>query len=83
MPYKSEKQRRFMHAKHPDIAARWDKKYGGHVNPNLAMGEVHYRTADDADKVCASCGYFDAAQNGCRKWKAQVGANMTCDSWEA
>ena len=28
MPYKSEKQRRFMHAKHPKIAARWDNEYG-------------------------------------------------------
>lgn len=27
MPYKSDAQRRFMHAKHPDIAARWDKEY--------------------------------------------------------
>ena len=24
MPYKSEKQRKFMHAVHPDIAKRWD-----------------------------------------------------------
>lgn len=31
MPYKSAKQRRFMHAKHPTIAKRWDKKYGGKV----------------------------------------------------
>ena len=31
MPYKSAKQRRYMHAKHPKIAARWDKKYGGKV----------------------------------------------------
>lgn len=31
MPYKSAKQRRYMHAKHPEIAARWDKKYGGKV----------------------------------------------------
>jgi hypothetical protein len=31
MPYKSAKQRRFMHAKHPGIAAKWDKKYGGKV----------------------------------------------------
>lgn len=31
MPYKSAKQRAFMHAKHPDIAARWDKEYGGKV----------------------------------------------------
>jgi hypothetical protein len=29
MPYKSEKQRRYMHAKLPKIAARWDKEYGG------------------------------------------------------
>jgi hypothetical protein len=26
VPYKSEKQRKFMHAKHPDIAARWDRE---------------------------------------------------------
>jgi hypothetical protein len=26
VPYQSEKQRRFMHAEHPDIAARWDKE---------------------------------------------------------
>ena len=31
MPYKSAKQRRYMHAKHPTIAKRWDKKYGGKV----------------------------------------------------
>jgi hypothetical protein len=31
MPYRSAKQRRFMHAKHPEIAARWDKEYGGKV----------------------------------------------------
>lgn len=27
MPYKSDAQRKFMHAKHPEIAARWDKEY--------------------------------------------------------
>lgn len=31
MPYKSEKQRRYLHAKEPKIAAKWDKKYGGKV----------------------------------------------------
>lgn len=31
MPYRSAKQRRYMHAKHPKIAARWDKKYGGKI----------------------------------------------------
>jgi len=31
MPYKSAKQRRYMHVKHPEIAARWDAKYGTKV----------------------------------------------------
>lgn len=31
MPYKSDKQRKFMHAKHPKIAARWDRETGGKV----------------------------------------------------
>lgn len=26
MPYKSNAQRAYMHAKHPKIAARWDKE---------------------------------------------------------
>ena len=26
MPYKSDKQRKFMHAKHPEIAKRWDRE---------------------------------------------------------
>jgi hypothetical protein len=33
VPYKSEKQRKFMHAKHPSIAKKWDKKYGGKIQP--------------------------------------------------
>lgn len=31
MPFKSVRQRKFMHAKHPDIAKRWAKKYGTKV----------------------------------------------------
>lgn len=31
MPYKSEKQRRYLHAMHPSIAARWDREYGSRV----------------------------------------------------
>lgn len=31
MPFKSEKQRRFMWAKHPSIAKRWTKKYGSAI----------------------------------------------------
>lgn len=33
MPYRSVRQRAFMHAKHPDIAARWDKETGGKIVP--------------------------------------------------
>lgn len=33
MPYTSDAQRRYMHAKHPKIAAKWDKKYGGKIVP--------------------------------------------------
>jgi|TARA_Y100000296_G_scaffold58279_1_gene67135 hypothetical protein len=37
MPFKSEKQRRYMHANHPEIAKRWEKEYktGGHVSPSI------------------------------------------------
>lgn len=31
MPYRSVKQRKYMHAKHPQIAKRWDRKYGGRI----------------------------------------------------
>lgn len=33
MPYRSAKQRRYMHARHPKIAKRWDREYGGKVQP--------------------------------------------------
>lgn len=33
MPYKSGKQRRYLHAKKPALAAKWDRKYGGKVKP--------------------------------------------------
>ena len=28
MPFKSKAQQRFMYAKHPKIAAKWEDKYG-------------------------------------------------------
>tara|TARA_R100001086_G_scaffold163959_1_gene88492 strand:+ start:529 stop:684 length:156 start_codon:yes stop_codon:yes gene_type:complete len=31
MPFKSEKQRRYMWAKEPEIAKRWTKKYGSNT----------------------------------------------------
>lgn len=32
MPFRSEKQRRYMWAKHPTIAKRWTKKYGSKIH---------------------------------------------------
>jgi hypothetical protein len=31
MPFKSVKQRKYMWAKHPDIAKRWTNKYGSKI----------------------------------------------------
>jgi len=31
MPYRSERQRRYLHARHPKLAAKWDRKYGSRV----------------------------------------------------
>lgn len=31
MPFKSEKQRRYLWANEPDIARRWSKKYGNKI----------------------------------------------------
>jgi hypothetical protein len=33
VPFRSEKQRRFMYAKHPDIARRWQAEYGSTPRP--------------------------------------------------
>ena len=40
MPFKSEKQRKYLHANHPEIAVRWEKNYkkGGPVRVAIARG---------------------------------------------
>lgn len=35
MPFKSEKQRKYMYSQHPEIAKRWSKKYGNKVHPSM------------------------------------------------
>lgn len=50
MPYTSDKQRRFMHAKHPDIAKRWDKEYGGKVVKPSAKKAAPKRAASKRGK---------------------------------
>jgi len=34
MPFRSEKQRKFMWSQHPEIAKRWTDKYGSKVVPS-------------------------------------------------
>jgi hypothetical protein len=31
MPYRSKRQRGYMHVHHPEIAKRWDKETGGKI----------------------------------------------------
>lgn len=34
MPFKSEKQRRFLWAKHPEIAEKWTEEHGSEPQPD-------------------------------------------------
>lgn len=43
MPYESEKQRRFMYAKHPEIAARYAKEGKNKVVKKAAAKKVQKR----------------------------------------
>lgn len=40
MPFRSEKQRRYMWMNHPDIAKRWTKKYGSKIVSNASRASV-------------------------------------------
>jgi len=39
MPFKSESQRRYLWANHPEIAKRWTKEYGGKVPKGRGRGK--------------------------------------------
>jgi hypothetical protein len=39
MPFKSEKQRRYMWMKHPNIAKKWVKKYGSKIVKKSKKGK--------------------------------------------
>lgn len=38
-PFRSEAQRRFMYARHPEIAKRWTKKYGSKIRKKKSKEE--------------------------------------------
>lgn len=43
MPFKSEKQRKFLWAKHPEIAERWTEKYGSAVHGKKTFKKKEHR----------------------------------------
>ena len=49
MPYRSKKQRAFMHIHHPRIAARWDRETGGKIVKSLKS--LAGRNSDIAQQV--------------------------------
>ena len=42
MPFRSEKQRRYLWAKHPEIAKRWTKEYGSKIAPKKKKDDFPY-----------------------------------------
>ena len=40
MPFRSEEQRRFLHANHPEIAKRWEKDYENEEGPSFTLDDV-------------------------------------------
>ena len=51
MPFKSEKQRRFLWAKHPEIAKRWADEYPGQKNLPMYANQGEEEPAPDKEKV--------------------------------
>lgn len=45
MPFKSDKQRRFMYAKHPEIAKRWTAEEEKQVGAKAALSKAMKRRA--------------------------------------
>lgn len=46
MPYASDKQRKFMHAVHPEIAKRWDEE----IRKQKKRGDKHGRGHEEVKK---------------------------------
>ncbi len=46
MPFRSEKQRRFMYEFHPDIAKRWEAEYGSTPQPSSGQNQKHHAKDD-------------------------------------
>ena len=49
MPFQSEKQRRFLHANHPEIAKRWERDYAN--GGILDINESEEIISDDGNDI--------------------------------
>ena len=84
MPFQSEKQRRFLHANHPEIAKRWEREYatGGISNHfrKKIKGQPHmlaYITPNEAKKLEAAGGQETMTPEGIPaypEWDSAYGA---------
>ena len=56
MPFKSEKHRKYMHINEPEVAKKWEKKYGGKISRKdlrNMVDEVIYGEIADLQKYKA------------------------------
>lgn len=56
MPYRSQSQRRMMHAVHPEIAARWDKEFPNQKGLPERVGSQHKKALAMERKIHKSMG---------------------------
>jgi len=85
MPFQSEKQRRYLHANHPEIAKRWERDYanGGISNHfrRKIKGQPHmlaYITPNEANKLEALGGQETMTKEGIPaypEWDSMYGAS--------
>jgi len=53
MPFQSEKQRRFLHANHPEIAKRWEREYSNGTGSEgvLGIGEKNWLVDEEGNPI--------------------------------
>jgi len=62
MPYRSSKQRAYMHIHEPTIAKKWDKKYGGKIEKGFYSHMTHASLQSQEESVCSlGMGFEDAS----------------------
>jgi hypothetical protein len=62
MPYKSSKQRAWMHINKPKIAKKWDNKYGGKIDKGFYSHMTHESLQAQEDSVCVrGDGFHDSS----------------------